>query len=234
MSDSETNGNGHGNGNGNGNGREDWFEQPGDDGAPVRFVERRQGGRRHGDMRIMGEMPPSVLPTQSVSLIIPTMNEARNVGDVLDRLPAMVTEVVLVDASSDVTKLMARNSRPDIRIIGEPAPGKGNALRAGLAAARGDVLVAMDADGSMSPEEIPRFVHPAGPRFRLHQGLPLHGRRWIARHHAGPAAGQPCAGRSGKSASRRPLHRPVLRILRATQDVPGVPRPPFDGIRDRD
>ena len=91
-------------------GREDWFEQRDPDGAPVRFVERRQGGRRHGDMRLMGEMPPSVLPTQSVSLIIPTMNEARNVGDVLERLPAMVTEVVLVDASSDVTKLMARNS----------------------------------------------------------------------------------------------------------------------------
>jgi glycosyltransferase involved in cell wall biosynthesis len=119
---------------------------------------------------MLGEMPPSVLPPQSVSLIIPTMNEARNVGDVLDRLPAMVTEVVLVDASSDVTKLMARNSRPDIRIINEPAPGKGNALRAGLAAARGDILVAMDADGSMSPEEIPRFVHPLAHGFDFTKG----------------------------------------------------------------
>ncbi len=160
MSESDTNGKAH----------EDWFEQRDADGAPVRFVERRQGGRRHSDLRIVGEMPPSALPTQSVSLIIPTMNEARNVGDVLDRLPAMVTEVVLVDASSDVTKLMARNSRPDIRIIGEPAPGKGNALRAGLAAARGDILVAMDADGSMSPEEIPRFVHPLAHGFDFTKG----------------------------------------------------------------
>jgi hypothetical protein len=155
----------------NGRGREDWFEQRGEtDGAPVRFVERRRGGRRHGDTLVIGEMPPSVLPAQTVSLIIPTMNEARNVGDVLDRLPAMVTEVVLVDASSDVTKLMARSSRPDIRIISEPAPGKGNALRAGLAAARGDVLVAMDADGSMSPEEIPRFVHPLTHGFDFTKG----------------------------------------------------------------
>jgi len=156
--------------NTNGQGRDDWFELPGTDGAPVRFVERRQGGRRHGDTHIMGEMPPSLLPAPTVSLIIPTMNEARNVGDVLDRLPAMVTEVVLVDASSDVTKLMARSSRPDIRIINEPAPGKGNALRAGLAAARGDVLVAMDADGSMSPEEIPRFVHPLAHGFDFTKG----------------------------------------------------------------
>jgi hypothetical protein len=151
--------------------REDWFEQRGEaDGAPVRFVERRRGGRRHSDARLVGEMPPSNLPAQTVSLVIPTMNEARNVADVLNRLPAMVTEVVLVDASSDVTKLMALSSRPDIRIISEPAPGKGNALRAGLAAARGDVLVAMDADGSMSPEEIPRFVHPLAHGFDFTKG----------------------------------------------------------------
>jgi hypothetical protein len=151
--------------------REDWFEQRGEtDGAPVRFVERRRGGRRHGDARVVAEMPQASLPTPTVSLVIPTMNEARNVADVLDRLPAMVTEVVLVDASSDVTKLMARTYRPDIRIIEEPAPGKGNALRAGLAAARGDVLVAMDADGSMSPEEIPRFVHPLAHGFDFTKG----------------------------------------------------------------
>jgi hypothetical protein len=155
----------------NGQGREDWFEQRlQSDGAPVRFVERRRGGRRHGDLLSISEMPPSTQPTPSVSLIIPTMNEARNVADVLDRLPAMVTEVVLVDASSDVTKLMALSTRPDIRIISEPAPGKGNALRAGLAAARGDVLVAMDADGSMSPEEIPRFVHPLEHGFDFTKG----------------------------------------------------------------
>jgi hypothetical protein len=155
----------------NGKGREDWFEQRTEsDGAPVHFVERRKGGRRNTDRRMVGEMPPAVLPLPTVSLILPTMNEARNVADVLDRLPAMVTEVILVDASSDVTKLMALSSRPDIRIIKEPAPGKGNALRAGLAAARGDVLVAMDADGSMSPEEIPRFVHPLTHGFDFTKG----------------------------------------------------------------
>jgi len=151
-------------------GRGDWFEQRGEDNVPVRFVERRMGGRRRSDSRVVGDMPRSLQPTPTVSLVIPTMNEARNVGDVLDRLPAMVTEVVLVDASSDVTKLMARSYRPDIRIINETAPGKGNALRAGLAAASGEVLVAMDADGSMSPEEIPRFVHPLEHGFDFTKG----------------------------------------------------------------
>lgn len=154
----------------NGQGRVDWFEQRGDDGAPVRFVERRMGGRRHADARIIGEAPASLLPEPTVSLIIPTMNEARNVSYVLDRLPSIVTEVVLVDASRDVTKLMALSARPDVRIISEPAPGKGNALRAGLAAGRGDILVAMDADGSMAPEEIPRFVHPLTHGFDFTKG----------------------------------------------------------------
>jgi hypothetical protein len=152
-------------------GSEDWFEQRSSgEGAPIRFVERRMGGRRRSDTRLHAEMPQSLLPAPSVSLVIPTRNEARNVADVLGRLPSMVTEVVLVDASSDVTKLMARSSRSDIRIINEPAPGKGNALRAGLAAAHGDVLVAMDADGSMSPEEIPRFVHPLEHGFDFTKG----------------------------------------------------------------
>src|SRR6516165_4090065 len=67
----------------------------------------------------------------TVSLIIPTRNEARNVADVLERVPEMVSEVLIVDTrSSDVTRLMARSTLPDIRIIEEPKRGKGNALRA--------------------------------------------------------------------------------------------------------
>jgi glycosyltransferase involved in cell wall biosynthesis len=107
----------------------------------------------------------------AVSLIIPTRNEARNVADVLERVPEMVGEVVIVDTrSSDVTRLMARSTLPDIRIIEEPKRGKGHALRAGLAAATGDVLVAMDADGSMSPEEIPRLVNPLDHGFDFTKG----------------------------------------------------------------
>jgi glycosyltransferase involved in cell wall biosynthesis len=101
------------------------------------------------------------LPNRSsVSLIIPAKNEARNLSTVLDHLPDCVDEVILVDGqSSDVTQLMAVTCRPDIRIIDEPAAGKGNALRAGFSAARNEVIVAMDADGSMLPEEIPQIVY---------------------------------------------------------------------------
>src|SRR5208283_1134726 len=78
---------------------------------------------------------------------------------------------LLVDTvSSDVTKLMAQTARPGIRIVEEPRRGKGYALRAGLSAATGDILVAIDADGSMSPEEIPRFVHPLRHGFDYTKG----------------------------------------------------------------
>jgi glycosyltransferase involved in cell wall biosynthesis len=95
----------------------------------------------------------------SVSVVIPAKNEAENIGWVLERLPDLVDEVVLVDGSStDDTVAVARSIRPDIRVIREPRPGKGAALRAGFGAARGDFIVMIDADGSMDPREIGRYV----------------------------------------------------------------------------
>ena len=100
----------------------------------------------------------SMRPT--VSLVIPARNEARNLARVLSEVPGSIGEVILVDGhSTDVTKLMAISCRPDIRIVSEDSPGKGHTLRAGFAAACGDIIVAMDADGSMAPAEIPNFVY---------------------------------------------------------------------------
>ncbi|MCW3066818.1 MAG: glycosyltransferase family 2 protein [Solirubrobacterales bacterium] len=94
-----------------------------------------------------------------VSVIIPTLNEEQNIAWVLDRLPTDVDEVVIVDGrSTDSTIEAALAVRPDARVILEPRPGKGAALRAGFHAARGDYVVMLDADGSMNPDEITRFV----------------------------------------------------------------------------
>jgi glycosyltransferase involved in cell wall biosynthesis len=95
----------------------------------------------------------------TVSLIIPTLNEAKNLGHVLPTLPDMVDELVIVDGgSTDGTVDVIRQLRPDAKIIEEPRRGKGMALQAGFAAAEGDILVIMDADGSMDPMDIPTFV----------------------------------------------------------------------------
>lgn len=96
----------------------------------------------------------------SVSLVIPTKNEASNVSWVLEQVPACVDEIVIVDGNSwDATIVTALSCRTDITVVNQQGVGKGDALRAGFAAASGDVLVMIDADGSMAPQEIPHFLH---------------------------------------------------------------------------
>ena len=95
----------------------------------------------------------------TVSVVIPTLNEAANIAHVLPKLPAGVDQVVLVDGgSTDGTVEVARRLRPDMTIIQQTRRGKGNALACGFAAATGDIIVMMDADGSTHPAEISRFV----------------------------------------------------------------------------
>jgi glycosyltransferase involved in cell wall biosynthesis len=95
----------------------------------------------------------------TVSVVVPTLNEARNLPYVLPRIPAWVHEVILVDGGSrDGTVEVARGLLPDIQVIGQDRPGKGAALQAGFHASTGDVIVTIDADGSTDPAEIPLFV----------------------------------------------------------------------------
>ena len=94
-----------------------------------------------------------------VSVVIAALNEEDSLPFVLRRLPTDLYEVVLVDGNStDRTVEVALIARPDIRVIYQPGRGKGDALRAGFAASRGDIVIAMDADGSTDPTEIPAFV----------------------------------------------------------------------------
>ncbi|TAK33779.1 MAG: glycosyltransferase family 2 protein [Chloroflexota bacterium] len=95
----------------------------------------------------------------SISVVIPALNEAENLPHVLPRIPKWVDEVLLVDGNStDNTVEVARRVSPDIRIIRQHGRGKGAALRSGFAAATGDIIVMLDADGSTDPREIPAFV----------------------------------------------------------------------------
>lgn len=94
-----------------------------------------------------------------VSVVIPTLNEARNLPHVLARLPDGIHEVIVVDGHSvDETLAVAKQSRPDVRIVMQTRKGKGNALACGFAVATGDIIATIDADGSADPAEIPRFV----------------------------------------------------------------------------
>ena len=94
-----------------------------------------------------------------VSVVIAAMNEEKNLPYVFSRLPEGLHEVILVDGHSvDETVAVARRLRPDIRILTQSGRGKGNAMAEGFAACTGEIIVALDADGSTDPAEIPRFV----------------------------------------------------------------------------
>jgi glycosyltransferase involved in cell wall biosynthesis len=92
-------------------------------------------------------------------VVIPALNEARAIGWVLQRIPEWVDEVILVDGrSADATEIVARDLVPNLIVVHQPQLGKGAALRAGFAAAGGEIIVMLDADGSTDPAELGRFV----------------------------------------------------------------------------
>jgi Glycosyl transferase family 2 len=93
-----------------------------------------------------------------ISIVIPAMNEARNLEIILPQLPE-VHEVILVDGNSvDDTIAVAQRLLPDVKLVHQTRRGKGNALACGFGAVTGDIIVMFDADGSADPAEIPRFV----------------------------------------------------------------------------
>ncbi|HEX7069393.1 MAG TPA: glycosyltransferase family 2 protein, partial [Rhodothermales bacterium] len=117
-----------------------------------------------------GDAAPTV-QSPAVSVVIPAKNEVRNIGWVLERIPTYVDEVIIVDGlSSDGTLDVARMLMPNIVEVHERRPGKGAALRAGFAAATGDYVVMLDADGSMDPAEIDRYVERLDEGYDLVKG----------------------------------------------------------------
>ena len=105
------------------------------------------------------EVMPHHVTHPRVSVIIPALNEARNLPHVAARMPIDVDEIVFVDGNSqDDTAAVARELWPDAVHVRQTRRGKGNALSCGFAAATGDIIVMIDADGSTDPAEIPRFV----------------------------------------------------------------------------
>jgi glycosyltransferase involved in cell wall biosynthesis len=116
----------------------------------TRIHRRRREDRRPG-------LASSSQP--KVSVVVPAMNEERNLPHVLPRIPYWVDEIILVDGNSkDRTIEVAKELVPGIIVVGQDRKGKGAALRAGFEAASGDIIVMIDADGSTDPGEIPAFV----------------------------------------------------------------------------
>ena len=111
----------------------------------------RPAGVRHGDA--------------SVTVLIPCRNERGNIAPALKRLPRFgrEQEIIFVEGhSSDGTweeVLRQKELHPEMNIVAmqQPGRGKGDAVRAGYAVATGDILMILDADLTVMPEELPRF-----------------------------------------------------------------------------
>ncbi|WP_414663827.1 glycosyltransferase [Horticoccus sp. 23ND18S-11] len=101
----------------------------------------------------------------TVSVIIPARNEAGNIPAAVARTPEMGggTELIFVEGHSrdhtwaEIQRVAAENPQRKIKILQQTGKGKGDAVRAGFAVATGDVLMILDADLTMPPEELPKF-----------------------------------------------------------------------------
>ena len=101
----------------------------------------------------------------AVSVIIPARNEAGNISDVFERIPEMGngTELVFVEGHSRdstytaIKDAMAAHPERNCQLLQQTGVGKGDAVRLGFAKARGEVLMILDADLTVPPEDLPRF-----------------------------------------------------------------------------
>jgi glycosyltransferase involved in cell wall biosynthesis len=95
----------------------------------------------------------------TVSVVVPALNEERNLPHIAARMPADIDEIVFVNGRSvDNTAEVARQLWPQAIHITQSRAGKGNALACGIEASSGDIIVTIDADGSTDPREIPRYL----------------------------------------------------------------------------
>jgi ubiquinone/menaquinone biosynthesis C-methylase UbiE len=104
-------------------------------------------------------------PELSVSVICPCRNEQGHIPDIVARLPeiGVSTELIFVEGGSsddtrgEIERQIARHPEREIRLVAQPGRGKGDAVRAGFAESRNDVLMILDGDLTVAPEDLPKF-----------------------------------------------------------------------------
>jgi SAM-dependent methyltransferase len=100
-----------------------------------------------------------------VSVVVAARNESGHVDELMARIPEMGagTEIVFVEGNSTddtfaaIQKAIAANPHRNCKLLKQSGKGKGDAVRAGFAAASGDLLMILDADITVPPEDLPRF-----------------------------------------------------------------------------
>jgi len=109
---------------------------------------------------------------QSVSIIIPTRNEALNISKLLNEIMIIMKdknyEIIVVDDSDDETAAIA--SILAVEVINGQRKGLGQAIIDGIKAAKKDTVLVMDADGSHNPSSIPELLYPLSHGYDMSIG----------------------------------------------------------------
>jgi len=103
----------------------------------------------------------------SISVVIAARNEAGHIEQLIDRIPKMGshTEIVFVEGNSsdntftEIEAAIKRHPQLDIKLFKQTGKGKGDAVRLGFEQSSGDILIILDADITVPPEDLPRFFN---------------------------------------------------------------------------
>jgi SAM-dependent methyltransferase len=125
----------------------------------------------------------AVSPQPLVSVIVPARNEAGNVEELVRRVPEMGagTEIVFVEGHSrddtyaEIQRAITRHPERRIKLLRQGGTGKGDAVRAGFGEAQGQILMILDADMTVAPEDLPRFYDA----LRSRRGEFINGVRFV-------------------------------------------------------
>jgi SAM-dependent methyltransferase len=107
------------------------------------------------------------LDNPSTTVIIPCRNERGNIAPAIARIPPFCDdmEILFIEGHSkdgtkeEIERIIARHPEHDIKLMVQKGEGKGNAVREAFEAARGDVLMILDADLTVPPEALPKFYN---------------------------------------------------------------------------
>ena len=132
-----------------------------------RILANLPGFKHLALVRVIVARPRSTPETESLScsVVIPCRNERGNIKPAVARIPDVGrhTEIIFVEGNSndgtreEIQRVIAEHPQRDIKLVIQEGAGKGDAVRRGFAAATGDVLIILDGDLTVEPEELPKF-----------------------------------------------------------------------------